>query len=128
MDGGNRRRLLKACFACTERGTLMTVPPEELRRWARALAEELETAGGQRSFLDCLQAAESAVSDLALRHTLSIVRNLVGQGFSLSRAMARFPEVFNDAIVTVVRYGELYGELDMTLRRYADRPEESAPH
>ncbi len=71
--------------------------------------------------------AESAVSDLALRHTLGIVRNLVGQGFSLSQAMVRFPEVFNDAIVTVVRYGELYGELDMTLLRYADRPEESAP-
>ncbi len=102
-------------------------PTEELRRWARALAEALETAAGKRSFVDCLEMAESAVSDLALRHALKIVRDIVAEGCSLSRAMARFPEVFDGVILTVVRYGEIYGELDLTLRRYADRPEDLLP-
>ncbi|MFN3422050.1 MAG: hypothetical protein ACK40X_10045 [Armatimonadota bacterium] len=43
---------------------------EELKRWAWALAEVLETAKGKRSFVDCLEMAESAFSDLALKHTL----------------------------------------------------------
>ncbi len=102
--------------------------PEELRRWARALAEALETAAGKRSFVDCLEMAEEVVSDLALRHTLKIVRNMVAEGRALSRAMERFPEVFDRIILTVVRYGEIYGELDLTLRRYADRPEDLFPH
>ncbi len=103
------------------------VATEELRRWARALAEGLETAAGKRSFVECLEMAESAVNDWALKHALKIVRNKVAGGYSLSRAMARFPEVFDGVILTVVRYGEIYGELDLTLRRYADRPEDMAP-
>ncbi|MCS7265232.1 MAG: type II secretion system F family protein [Armatimonadetes bacterium] len=100
---------------------------EELMRWAGALAEALETSKGKRSFVECLELAEQVVNDLALRHTLKIVRNIVAQGCSLSRAMERFPEVFNPVIITVVRYGEIYGELDLTLRRFAERPEDLEP-
>ncbi|MDT7896487.1 MAG: hypothetical protein RRB24_03995 [Armatimonadota bacterium] len=102
-------------------------PPEELRRWAGALAEALEASAGQRSFVDCLAIAEQAVSDLGLAYTLRVVRNLVGQGFSPSRAMGRFPETFDGVILTIVGYGEIYGGSDRTLRRYADRPEDLCP-
>ncbi|MFA0730884.1 MAG: hypothetical protein LKKZDAJK_001382 [Candidatus Fervidibacter sp.] len=102
-------------------------PPEELRRWAGALAEALEASAGQRSFVDCLAIAEQAVSDLGLAYTLRVVRNLVGQGFPPSQAMGRFPETFDGVILTIVGYGEIYSGSDRTLRRYADRPEDLCP-
>lgn len=56
----------------------------------------------------------------AFRDILAGVSYMVAGGFSLSSALAIYGDVFEPNILTVIRYGELYGELEETLQRYVD--------
>jgi type II secretory pathway component PulF len=38
--------------------------------------------------------------------------------------MALHPHVFNETYVTIIRYGEIFGEVDLVLERYVEHPEE----
>lgn len=54
------------------------------------------------------------------RAQLSEVRTAVNEGISLGDAMARFPKVFDELFVSMVRAGELAGNVDDVLGRLAD--------
>ena len=45
---------------------------------------------------------------------------MVAGGFSLSSALAIYGDMFEQNLLTVIRYGELYGEIEKTLQRYVD--------
>jgi type II secretory pathway component PulF len=102
----------------------MSVSQEELRNWSCALCEAFAPG---RSFVNCLDLANQQVQNEDFRRVLIAVRDRIAQGYSLSGAMAEHPDVFNEKYRTIVRYGEIYGELDVTLRRFADRPEDMEP-
>ncbi len=51
----------------------------------------------------------------------------IRSGYSLSHGLSLHPEIFSKAYIVTVSYGEIYGEIDVTLRRYIDNPEDRAP-
>ena len=96
---------------------------KELRRWAGAFVDSLVGAV-RKSLVGCFEESAAMVEDAALRSALEEVIREVAGGNSMSRAFALRPEVFPANFTTIVRYGEIYGEVDVTLRRYAERPED----
>jgi type IV pilus assembly protein PilC len=63
--------------------------------------------------------AEQTESHLLAR-TVSLVRDDVERGSSLSAAMSKYPKVFSKLYVSMVRAGETGGQLDIVLNRVAD--------
>jgi type IV pilus assembly protein PilC len=55
-----------------------------------------------------------------LAETIKSVRDDVERGSSLSAAMSKFPKVFNNLFVSMVRAGETGGQLDTVLMKVAD--------
>jgi type IV pilus assembly protein PilC len=70
--------------------------------------------------LRALSILSDQVSNKELAKTLTLVRNDVEQGSSLSVAMAKFPKAFNDLYIAMVKSGETGGMLDDVLLRLAD--------
>jgi type IV pilus assembly protein PilC len=70
--------------------------------------------------LRALSILSEQVSNKELAKTLTLVRNDVEQGSSLSVAMAKFPKAFNDLYIAMVKSGETGGMLDDVLLRLAD--------
>ena len=70
--------------------------------------------------LRALSILSEQVSNKELAKTLTLVRNDVEQGASLSVAMAKFPKAFNDLYIAMVKSGETGGMLDDVLLRLAD--------
>ena len=70
--------------------------------------------------LRALSILSEQVSNKELAKTLTLVRNDVEQGASLSAAMAKFPKAFNDLYIAMVKSGETGGMLDDVLLRLAD--------
>lgn len=102
------------------------VTEEEVCDWTRTFCIALETHDGRHSLLDYLQQATQQQGNAEFCAILDSVRDNVSQGYALSHALSQHPEVFREPYVTTVRYGEIYGELDIALRRYIDRPEDRA--
>ena len=67
------------------------------------------------------------VSNEHLRRALHAVQSELERGNSLSGALAQHPDVFDKNFITIVRYGEIYGEVDLTLQRFVERPEDMFP-
>ncbi len=70
--------------------------------------------------LRALSILSEQVSNKELAKTLTLVRNDVEQGASLSVAMQKFPKAFNDLYIAMVKSGETGGMLDDVLLRLAD--------
>jgi type IV pilus assembly protein PilC len=70
--------------------------------------------------LRALSILSDQVSNKELAKTLTLVRNDVEQGSSLSVAMAKFPKAFNELYIAMVKSGETGGMLDDVLLRLAD--------
>lgn len=104
----------------------MPVTEAEVCDWTRTFCIALETHDGKHSLLDYLQQTTQQQGNAEFRAVLTSVRDNVSQGYALSHALSQYPEVFREPYVTTVGYGEIYGELEVTLRRYIDRPEDRA--
>ncbi len=105
----------------------MAVTENELNEWTLAFCTVLDGHQGKQSLLDHLQKANRQQSNPEFCLVLENVHETVAQGHSLSFAFLQHPDVFPRAFVTTVEYGEIYGEIDITLRRYAERPEDRMP-
>lgn len=104
----------------------MAATQDEVREWARAFHTAL-VGGAGKSLVQCFAESIEQVSNEQLRHALSNVQSELEQGNSLSRAFALHPDVFEPNFISIVRYGEIYGEVDLTLQRFVERPEDMAP-
>jgi type II secretory pathway component PulF len=111
---------------CFGEGGNMLVTEEQVCQWTIDFCITLEAHDGTRSLLDHLQQATQQQDSAEFRAILEQVRTAVGQGYSLSHALTQYPEVFSAAYITTVRYGEIYGEVDIALRRYVERPDDRA--
>jgi type IV pilus assembly protein PilC len=102
-----------------------------LARFKRVKAQELTIATRQlstmvssgMSLLRALYVLEEQTKSDKLREALLQVRKDVEAGISLSDALRRHPDIFNDLYVAMVEAGELGGILESTLQRVADQLE-----
>jgi type IV pilus assembly protein PilC len=102
-----------------------------LARFRRVKASQLTVATRQlstmissgMSLLRALYVLEDQVDNDKLREAFTGVRKDVEAGISLSEALARHPDVFNDLYVAMVAAGETGGILESTLQRVADQLE-----
>lgn len=76
--------------------------------------------------LRSLTSLEKHAEDPVLKKTLGSVIKDVEGGNSLASSLAKFPNVFNDIYVNMVRAGEAAGILDDILKRLAYQQEKSA--
>ena len=77
--------------------------------------------------LRALSILSEQVSNKELAKTLTLVRNDVEQGASLSAAMAKYPKAFNDLYIAMVKSGETGGMLDDVLLRLGGRARARGP-
>jgi type IV pilus assembly protein PilC len=102
-----------------------------LARFKKVKAQELTVATRQlstmvssgMSLLRALYVLEEQSSSDKLRDALIQVRKDVEAGISLSDALSRHPDIFNDLYIAMVEAGELGGILEATLHRVADQLE-----
>ena len=71
------------------------------------------------SLVRCLDVLEQQSSNIGLREIIRDIQTEVESGATLSKSMAKFPKVFSDLAVGLVRAGEVGGVLDDTLERLA---------
>lgn len=71
------------------------------------------------TLIRCLTVLEQQSSSYKLREIIRDLQAQVEAGESLSKSMSRFPNVFNDLFIGLVRAGEVGGVLDETLERLA---------
>jgi len=104
---------------------------ELLSNFKRVKAQDLTVATRQlstmvssgMSLLRALYVIEEQTSSDKLKEALTQVRKDVEAGISLSDAMRKHPDIFNDLYVAMVEAGELGGILESTLQRVADQLE-----
>ena len=104
-----------------------------LGRFKKVKAQELTVATRQFStmissgmtMLRALQVLEEQAEGDKLREALADIRASVAQGSSLSEALGRHPDIFNDLYRAMVGAGESGGILEETLSQVADQLEKS---
>src|SRR5215468_9994590 len=69
---------------------------------------------------DALGALVEQLTNVRFKAPVSEVRAAVNEGSSLADALARHPKLFDDLFVSMVRAGEVAGNLDEVLARLAD--------
>jgi type IV pilus assembly protein PilC len=102
-----------------------------LARFKRVKSQELTIATRQlstmvssgMSLLRSLYVIEEQTKSDKLKEALVQVRKDVEAGISLSDALRKHPDIFNDLYVAMVEAGELGGILESTLQRVADQLE-----
>src|SRR3954453_6361531 len=100
-------------------------------RFKRVKAQELTIATRQlstmvssgMSLLRALYVLEEQKRSDKLKEALLQVRKDVEAGISLSDALRKHPDIFNDLYIAMVEAGELGGILESTLQRVADQLE-----
>src|SRR5918996_2920428 len=78
------------------------------------------------SLLRALYVLEDQAESDKLKETLVLVRKDVEAGISLSDALSKHPDIFNELYTAMVAAGETGGILDSTLQRVADQLEKDA--
>src|SRR5918998_103886 len=102
-----------------------------LARFKKVKAQELTIATRQlstmvssgMSLLRALYVLEEQTKSDKLKEALTQIRRDVEAGISLSDAMRKHPDIFNDLYVAMVEAGETGGILEETLQRVADQLE-----
>ena len=77
------------------------------------------------SLVRCLSVLEEQSGSARLRGIIREIQAAVESGETLSRALSRWPRIFNNLFVGLVRAGEVGGVLDETLNRLATFMEEN---
>src|SRR5919202_2926925 len=102
-----------------------------LQRFKRVKAQELTVATRQlstmvssgMSLLRALYVIEEQTKSEKLKEAFTEIRKDVEAGISLSDALRKHPDIFNDLYIAMVEAGELGGILESTLQRVADQLE-----
>ncbi len=92
------------------------IKASEITVMARQLATMI---GSGLSLLRALYILEDQTTNKKLKETIVAVRSDVEVGTALSVAMAKHPKVFNDLFVSMVKAGEVGGNLEEVLDRVA---------
>ena len=99
------------------------VKPDDLVVGTRQLATMVSSG---MSLLRALYVIEEQTENDKLKETWAAVRKDVEAGISLSDALSKHPDIFNELYTAMVAAGETGGILDSTLQRVADQLEKDA--
>lgn len=77
----------------------------------------------QVNILDIFTALREQTSNAFLREVIDSVREAVEMGQTLAAAFSRYPQSFSPFFISMLRQGELEGELDIILANLADHYE-----
>jgi len=99
------------------------VKPLELSVITRQLST---LVGAGLPLVRCISALTDQVDNPTLRNILAEVREAVNEGSSLADALGRYPRIFSDLYVNMIRAGEQAGALEIVLKRLADFTESQA--
>lgn len=91
--------------------------------FARQMSVMLDTGVPLLRVLDIVK---DETTSLKLAKVLESVRESVAGGWSLEKAMSKFPDVFDKMFLSIVKTGEATGELGRILGRLADHLERQA--
>jgi general secretion pathway protein F len=103
-------------------GLLGGVKKTEIAAFTRQLSTLLKSG---IPLAESLGALVDQISNQRFKSQLSEVRTAVNEGSSFGDALAKHPRLFDDLFVSMVRSGELAGNLDEVLSRLADFLESS---
>ncbi len=85
------------------------------------MTRQLSTlVGAGLPLVRCLSALTEQVENQRLRNVLAEIREAVNEGSSLADALAKYPGIFSDLYVNMIRSGEHSGALEIVLKRLAD--------
>ena len=101
-------------------GRFKKVKPHELTVATRQLSTMISSG---MSLLRALYVLEDQAENDKLKECFQQVRKDVEAGISLSEALGRHPDIFNDLYIAMVAAGETGGILESTLTRVADQLE-----
>lgn len=119
-SGGRKARKPKGSL------TLGKVKPRARKQELVIFTRQLATmVGAGLSLLESLDVLGHQAESPGMRVTCEILVNEVRGGSDLSAAMERCPKVFNHLYVSMVKAGEISGQMDIILNRLADYQEAS---
>jgi general secretion pathway protein F len=98
-------------------GLIGGVNKAEIAAFTRQLATLLKSG---IPLAETLGALVEQISNMRLKTPVSEVRTNVNEGMSLADALAKHPKLFDELFVSMVRAGEVAGNLDEVLSRLAD--------
>jgi type IV pilus assembly protein PilC len=75
-------------------------------------------------FLDALDITKEATGNTVVRNAISDVRESVKEGETINQPLRRYPAIFDDIVINMVKVGEETGELDKMLVKIADNYDE----
>ena len=102
------------------------VTREEVRAWAKDFHAQLVDPNAG-SLCDRFERTVSPQQNEYFQHMLRGVLSVMTVGYPLSKAMSMHPDAFSEGFITIIRYGEMYGEVDLTVQRFLEKPEEMEP-
>jgi type IV pilus assembly protein PilC len=97
------------------------VKPRDLTMFCRQFATMINAGV---SLVRCLAVLEQQAGSASLKAVIREVQTSVEQGETLTRSLSRYPRIFTNLFVGLVRAGEVGGVLDETLDRLATFLEE----
>jgi general secretion pathway protein F len=90
---------------------------EDLALMTRQLATLLKS---NIPLVESLAAVAEQVDNVVLKEALSDIKNLVNEGTSFNKALAKYPKIFTKIYVSMCEAGEMSGTLDVILLRLAE--------
>lgn len=100
-----------------------SVPVKDLALMTRQLATLIKA---NIPLVDTLTAISEQVENPLLAEAIADCKNMVNEGMSLHKALAKYPNIFNTIFVSMAEAGEMSGTLDVILLRLAEFTESQA--
>ncbi len=100
-----------------------SIPVKDLALMTRQLATLIKA---NIPLVDTLQAISEQVENPVLAEAVADCKNMVNEGLSLHKALAKYPSIFNSIYVSMAEAGEMSGTLDVILLRLAEFTESQA--
>lgn len=100
-----------------------SIPVKDLSLMTRQLATLIKA---NIPLVDALTAVSEQVENPALAEAVADCKNMVNEGQSLHKSLAKYPDIFNNIYVSMAEAGEMSGTLDIILLRLAEFTEAQA--
>ncbi len=100
-----------------------SIPVKDLSLMTRQLATLIKA---NIPLVDALAAVSEQVENPILSEAVADCKNMINEGQSLHKALAKYPEIFNNIYISMAEAGEMSGTLDVILLRLAEFTEAQA--
>ena len=92
----------------------MAIAKDEVKTFTRQFCEMINEG---KALVPGLSNLAQQQANPELQQVIRQIDSDIQGEYTLSRAMSKHPDVFDERYIVTVRYGEIYGILDETLKR-----------